>query len=470
VKRYEDLAEHVAALVANGTLRPGDRLPSVRDLRRERGVSVATVTHAYQLLEARGLIETRPQSGRYVSERAAPRRDAAERTRSTPRATRVDVSELVFEILDAARVPQIAPLGSAFPSPLLFPWRTLARHLGRAARQMNPWSTVESLPPGSLELRRQLARRYLRFGTRVLPDEIVVTNGAMEALHLSLQAVTKPGDAVAIESPAFYACLQAIEQRGLKAVEIPTDPREGVELGALERALDAHKVRACWFMPSFQNPLGATMPDDKKRDLVRLLEQRGVPLIEDDVYAELYFGTRRPRAAKSFDSQGLVLHCGSFSKCLAPGYRVGWVAAGRFAKDVQRRKVMTSLATSIPVQDAIADLLPHESYDAHLKKLRRALASQQKSLLDAIRRHFPAGCRVTKPDGGYFVWLELPPGADSLELHRLAIDRGISIAPGPIFSPRREYRRCVRLNYGHPWSTELERAVRTLAQLAAGAS
>src|SRR5262249_15270355 len=155
----EELAEHVAALVATGTLRAGDRLPSVRDLCRERGVSVATVTHAYQLLEARGLIETRPQSGRYVSERADPRRRAVQRARATPRATRVDVSELVFEILDAARERRVVPLGSAFPSPLLFPWRTLARHLGSAARRMNPWSTVESLPPGSLELRRQLARR-----------------------------------------------------------------------------------------------------------------------------------------------------------------------------------------------------------------------------------------------------------------------------------------------------------------------
>jgi DNA-binding transcriptional MocR family regulator len=464
VKRYEDLAEHVASLIANGALRTGDRLPSVRELRRDRGVSAATVTHAYQLLEARGLIEARPQSGHYVSVRLEPSSAGASRARTAPRPTKVDVSELVFEILDSVREHRVVPFGSAFPSPLLFPWRTLARHLGAAARKMNPWSTVESLPPGSLELRRQIARRYLRFGARVLPDEIVITNGAMEALHLSLQSLTRPGDAVAIESPSFYACLQAVESLGLKAVEIPTNPREGVELGPLERAIDAHKVRACWFMTSFQNPLGATMPDEKKRDLVRLLESRGVPLIEDDVYSELYFGSRRPRAAKSFDDRGLVLHCGSFSKCLAPGYRLGWVAAGRFAPDVQRRKVMTSLATSIPVQDAIAAVLQHETYDAHLKKLRRSLAAQQQSLLRSVRQHFP-GQRVTQPEGGYFVWLELPPGTDSLELHRRALKHGISIAPGPIFSPRREYRNCVRLNYGHPWSAELERAVRQIARL-----
>jgi len=347
----------------------------------------------------------------------------------------------------------------------LFPWEKLARHLGRAARHMDPWSTVESLPPGSAELRRQIARRYLRFGSRVLADEIVITNGALEALNLSLQAVTKPGDAVAVERPSFYACLQAIESLGLKAVEVRTDPREGVDLGALEQAIDSHRVRACWFMTTFQNPLGATMPDEKKRDLVRLLESRDVPLIEDDVYAELYFSARRPRAAKSFDTKGLVLHCGSFSKCLAPGYRLGWVAAGRFEQELRRRKVMTSLSTSLPVQEGIAQLLRHDGYDAHLKKLRRTLAAQQAALLKGVREHWPAGVRVARPDGGYFVWLELPSGVDSLRLHGLALEQGISIAPGPIFSPRREFRNFVRLNCGHPWDAELESAVRRLGRL-----
>jgi DNA-binding transcriptional MocR family regulator len=462
VKLYEQLAEHVAALVTTRILRPGDRLPSVRQMCRDRRVSVATVTRAYELLEARGVIETRPQSGHYVRSTArtsAPRRARAART------TRVDVSELVFEILDAARHRDVVPLGSAFPSPALFPWQKLARHLGSAARRMDPWSTVESLPPGSAELRRQIARRYLRCGIRVLADEIVITNGALEALNLSLQAVTSPGDAVAIESPSFYACLQAIESAGLRAVEIRTDPREGVDLGALERAIDSHRVRACWFMPTFQNPLGATMPDEKKRDLVRLLQSRDVPLIEDDVYAELYFGARRPRVAKSFDTQGLVLHCGSFSKCLAPGYRLGWVAAGRFERDVRRRKVMTSLSTSLPIQDGIAQLLRHDGYDAHLKALRRPLAAQQTALLKSLQEHWRAGYRVLRPEGGYFVWVELPRGVDCLELHRLALEQGISVAPGPIFSPRREFRNCVRLNCGHPWSGELDRAVQRLGEL-----
>jgi DNA-binding transcriptional MocR family regulator len=321
------------------------------------------------------------------------------------------------------------------------------------------------LPPGSADLRRQIARRYLRFGTNVSADEIVITNGALEALNLSLQVLTRPGDAVAVEAPAFYACLQAIEALGLKVVEIPTHPREGVDLGALERAIDKHGVRACWLMTTFQNPLGATMPEAKKRDLAALLEKHDVPLIEDDVYAELYFTEERPRPAKAFDTKGRVLHCSSFSKCLAPGYRLGWVAAGRFATAVQRRKITSSLSTSIPVQDGIALLLRQDGYDAHLAKLRRTLGAQQGSLLAALKKHFPAGYRVTQPEGGYFVWVELPRGVDALEVHRLALDRGISVAPGPIFSPRREFRNCLRLNYGHPWTPDFDRAIATLATL-----
>jgi DNA-binding transcriptional MocR family regulator len=371
----------------------------------------------------------------------------------------------VFQILDAARDRDLVPLGSAFPSPMLFPWPKLARYLGSGARHMDPWSTVESLPPGSSDLRRQIARRYLKFGTNVSADEIVITNGALEALNLSLQVLTRPGDAVAIEAPAFYACLQAIEALGLKAVEIPTHPREGVDLAALARAIDKHGVRACWLMTTFQNPLGATMPEAKKRELLALLEKHDLPLIEDDVYAELYFTEERPRPAKAFDTKGRVLHCNSFSKCLAPGYRLGWVAAGKFATDVQRRKITSSLSTSIPVQDGIALLLRQDGYDAHLGKLRRTLAAQQGALLAALKKHFPAGYRVTQPEGGYFVWVELPRGVDALEVHRLALEQGISVAPGPIFSPRREFRNCLRLNYGHPWRAEFDRAIATLATL-----
>lgn len=465
MKLYRELADEFAGLIVQGTLQMGDRVPSVRRLCHERKISPATAMRAYEVLESRGLVEIRPRSGYYVSDKWRQPAREPQRSRPPSRTTRVDVSDLVFEILEAVRDHVVVPLGSAFPSPTLFPWAKLARYLGSSARHMDPWSTVENLPPGSDELRRQIARRYLLFGTQVPTDQIVITSGALEALNLSLQAVTRPGDTVAIESPAFYACLQSIEAAGLKAVEIPTHPREGVDLAALEQAIGKHDIRACWFMTTFHNPLGATLPVQKKRELVKLLASHEIPLIEDDVYAELYFGDERPKPAKAFDTKGLVLNCGSFSKCLAPGYRLGWVAAGRFAREIQRRKITSTLATSIPIQNGIALMLRQDGYDAHLTKLRRALQAQQTDALNSLRRHFPPGYRVAVPDGGYFLWVELPGEVNSLEVHRLALAAGISVAPGPMFSARREFGNCLRLNCGHPWTAQMDRAIDELGKI-----
>jgi DNA-binding transcriptional MocR family regulator len=466
MKLYKQLADDLTVLIRQGTLKPGDRVPSVRETSRERGMSPATVIHAYELLEGQGLIETRPRSGYYVGAQVATPAPQPRISRPSPCSTLLDVSELVFEVLESLRNRSVVPMGSAFPSPKLFPLRKLASALCTSARQMDPWSTVEDLPGGNAELRRQISRRYLRAGATVSPDEIIITGGALEALNLSLQALTRPGDLVAIESPAFYGCLQAVEALGLKAIEIPTHPTHGVDIAYLARILDKHTVRACWFMTTFQNPLGALMPDDARKQLIELLERHDVPLIEDDVYSELYFGTQRPKSTKAFDTKGLVLNCGSFSKSLAPGYRIGWVAAGRYVRSVGRRKVMNSLSTNIPAQDAIAGYLRQGGYDRHLGVLRRTLADQQKSALQALRAYLPEGSfTVTQPEGGYFLWVELPERIDTIGLHRKALETGFSIAPGPIFSARREFAHCLRINYGHPWTTAHERAIKALGSI-----
>ncbi|HWW80684.1 MAG TPA: PLP-dependent aminotransferase family protein, partial [Steroidobacteraceae bacterium] len=421
---YQRLADDISALIRDGTLKMGERIPSVREISRERGLSTATVVRAYELLEGQGFIETRPRSGFYASGQwRAQTMPAARASKPTTarmpvsRSTRVDISELVFQVLESVRDRRLVPFGSAFPSPLLFPMSRLARCLSVGARRMDQWGTLDDLPPGSIELRRQIARRYLRSGVRVSPDEIVITSGALEALNLSLQVLTRPGDIVAVESPAFYGCLQAIEAQRLRAVEIPSHPRYGVDVAAFARTLARHPVRACWLMTNFQNPLGALVPEETKRELVALLEKHDIPVIEDDVYAELFFGRQRPKPLKAFDSKGLVLNCNSFSKSLAPGYRVGWVAAGRFAAALQRRKLMSSLSTSAPAQDAIALYLREGGYERHLSTLRRALAAQQAAAIESLSRHLPADIRISHPEGGYFLWLELPDGRDAIEIH-----------------------------------------------------
>ena len=466
MKRYEQLAEDITSMIATRVLRPGDRVPSVRQLHQSRGLSASTVFQAYYLLEARGLIVSKPRSGYYVKARLERLPPEPEISRPGSGSTQVDVSELVFEVLDTLKTPDIVPLGSAFPSPLLFPLKKLSLCLSGSMRHLDPQHTVADLPPGNASLRRQIALRYLIDGVHVPTDEIVVTNGALEALNLCLQAVTRPGDAVLLESPTFYAALQALERLGLKAIEVPTHPRDGMDLDALAGILEQHRPKACWLMTNFQNPLGSTMHADKKSALIAMLALHQVPLIEDDVYGELYLGPQRPVPSKSFDRQGLVMHCSSFSKCLAPGYRVGWVAAGRYARDVERLKLMTTLSAAVPSQMALAEYLAQGGYDRHLRQLRQALSVQQNLMMQAVGKHFPAGTRFTQPEGGYFLWVVLPPDIDALTLHRAALHQGISIAPGPIFSAKREFNNCIRLNYGHPWGQRFEQAIETLGQIA----
>jgi DNA-binding transcriptional MocR family regulator len=461
--RYERLAKSMAAEIRSGNLAAGSRMPSLRQLIAQHGVSQSTVTRAYYLLEQWGLVRAAERSGYFVT---PPSSTGKATTRGTTGETAtVDISELVFSVLDAAKRPGIVPLGSAFPSPLLFPLARLAKSLGQAARSISPWSTVVDLPPGNESLRRQIALRYLRAGISQPAEEIVVTNGALEALNLCLVAVTQPGDIVAVESPGFYGALQAIERLGLRAVEIPVDTVTGLDLDALAEALARHPIRACWFMTNFQNPIGVTLSAAKKQALVDLLAQYEVPLIEDDVYGELHYAPGYPPPAMAFDRHGLVMHCSSFSKTLAPGYRIGWVSAGRYAARVQRLKLMTTLSASIPVQAGVADYLEHGGYERHLKKIRLAMQSHQEAMSEAIQRWLPAGTGQTLPDGGYFLWLTFPEPIDAMALHRLAIEHGISVAPGPMFSATHAFENCIRLNYGHPWSPRIEEAIRTLGTL-----
>jgi DNA-binding transcriptional MocR family regulator len=466
--RYQDLADDIEASIHAGVLRAGDKLPSVRHTSAGRGVSASTVFQAYYLLEARGLVRARQRSGYFV----APRPHSAPPEPTEPSAPQgdsfavVDVSERVFEVLESAMDRDVVPLGSAFPSPQLFPLRRLAQSLGRAARQSDPRSTFDDLTPGSMALRRQIARRYLADGLALSPADLVVTNGALEALNLCLAAVTRPGGAVVIESPCFYGALQALERMGLSAIEVPTHPGEGMDLDALEAAVQRHRPQAIWLMTCFQNPLGSLMPEARKQALVALATRHGVPLIEDDVYGELYFGEHRPPPAKAFDTEGWVLHCASFSKCLAPGWRIGWAAAGRFTRAVARQKLTTTLATNAPTQQALADYLDSGGADRHLRRLRQTLALQRDHMAAAIARHFPAGTQATRPEGGYFMWIALPPPCDALALHRQALALGISVAPGPIFSASQSFGHCLRLNYGHGWSARTEEALATLGALA----
>lgn len=462
---YEQLAGEISGLIHARTLRPGERIPSVRRLSAQKRVSISTVLEAYRILEDRGLVEARPQSGYFV--RPRPRvldEPGISRPPSTP--SFVGVTRLVDDMLRAGRSPHVVPFGAACPSPDLFPAAKLQRMLASVSRRKPRCLTHYSLAAGNEELRRELAKRSLDWGISLSAEEFVVTDGCMEAINLCLRAVAKPGDTIALESPAYFGVLQVIESLGMKALEIPTHPREGISLDALSVALQTRRVKACLVVPTVSNPLGSIMPEANKKRLVDLLTAADVPLIEDDIYGDLAFAEPRPVTAKSFDRKGMVMLCSSFAKVLAPGFRVGWVAPGRYQPQVEMLKFINTVATAEVLQMAIAEFLRNGGYDHHLRRLRRAFHDNINAFTSAIEKSFPEDTRVTRPQGGFLLWVELPGKLDALELHRDALKNRIGIAPGPMFSATGRYRNCFRLNCGHPWSRDIELALWRLGELA----
>jgi DNA-binding transcriptional MocR family regulator len=467
VPLYEELAGKIAYLVETGTFRPGDRIPSVRELSRQRQVSINTVMEAYKLLEDRRILEARPQSGYYVCGRLPAVPDDPVIMKPTISPTTISTGELALMVLRDTLNPRLIQLGAAIPNPDLLPIDKLNRMLSSEARRYKSQSVSYAIPPGIEKLRTQVAKRALGAGCTLRPDEIVITAGCVEAVSLSLRVTCRPGDTVAIESPSYFNFLQLIQELGLRALEIPATPREGMSIEALRYALEHNPVRACLVISNFTNPLGSLMPDSKKRELAELLAKHDIPLIEDDIYGDLPFANERPSVAKAYDRKGTILLCSSFSKTLAPGYRVGWIAPGRFQPEIERLKVLANIATASPTQLAIAEFLANGGYDHHLRSLRRAYANQVALMGEAIGRHFPPGTRVTRPAGGSILWLELPEYVDAVELYGDALKEGITIAPGPIFSATGKYRNNIRLNAAF-WSERIELAIKTLGTLAAG--
>lgn len=463
---YRQVIDLIAGNIESGTLRPGDRLPSLRRMSTRIGVSIPTVRQAYVELERQRRVESRPQSGFYVrgfsgNELVRP----APRFRRSARPQPVACRSLMERVYDGIHLPNVLPFGIANPCMAKPAAKALHRTMKRVMARAEERSLSYAPTMGEPGLKRQIAFRYLdTVGTHVEPDSVCVTNGAQEALLLALSSVASSGDVIAVESPTYHGVLELIESLGMLAIEVETCPEEGVQLGALRKTLDAHPVKACVFSTTLSNPLGVTMPDDKRRELVEMIESRDVVLIEDDVYGELLFDGHRPNPAEFHSRRGKVLTCGSFSKTAAPGYRIGWLISDRFRGEIGRLKRAWSCSSGLLQQMTLAEFLAGGDYDRYLKTLRPVLQCNAERMSAAVAAHFPAETRTSKPVGGSVLWLELPEAVDSERLFDRAIAEGISIAPGRIFSPCSRYRNFIRLSFGHPWSDKIEDGLRRLGQ------
>jgi DNA-binding transcriptional MocR family regulator len=464
VPLYQRIASQLELAIASGALCAGARLPSVRQLSHQHGVSMTTALQVYRCLENRGLVQARPKSGYFVAPRA-PLLPEPQIDLRMEDASLVSMDQVLHEFLMIVNDPLAAPSFHAAPARALLPEAKL-QHLLAGVNRRHPEYASQYHMGGSPALRQEIARRAVTSGVQLRPDEIVITNGGMEAIYLALRSVASAGDTIVLESPTYFHLLQVIESLGMRVLEIPSHPRTGISLEALDLATEGPgAVKACVLLPNFPNPIGSMMPIENKRRLVQMMAERSITLIESDIYGEIYFGEQRPPVLKSFDTSGDVILCSAFTKTVAPGYRIGWVAPGRNFLKTQALKFRTSVACPMLQQEVLAQFIRDGGYDHHLRRLRTALKAQAHKMADAIARYFPMGCRLSIPQGGLMLWVELPQHVDSREVFAMARLEHIGVAPGAAFSCSRRFDHFIRLQYGDPWSPQIDAAMRKLGMI-----
>ena len=463
---YQQVADHISDQIRTGLLQAGEKVPSVRQCSAEMGLSVSTVIRGYELLQDQMMIEPRPQSGFYVRTQFELSRPP-EISQPSLKPSEINLDDLAVRLLQTTQDKEIIQLGTAPPNTDVPSVKLINRIMTKVIKEDNGIADYDP-PPGNKKLRRQIARRMLNAGVNVSPDDIVITTGCQEAMTLCLRAVTKPGDTILIESPSYFGTLKAIETLGLKALEIPTDTKDGMSLPALELAIREWKVSACVLTPNFSNPLGYCMSDENKQRLRTIFKQADIPIIEDDIYSELAYGTQRPKAIKAYDemeNNSNVLLCSSLSKSLSPGLRIGWVIPGKYLKQVTQLKVSNSMAgATLPALTA-ARYLEMGIFDRHLRQMRRYYKERRDYFLHLASEHLPREIRLTHPQGAYVIWLELDKSVDSMKLYEEALRKKISIAPGPLFSASGQYKNFIRINFGKASKLELEKAMIILGTL-----
>jgi DNA-binding transcriptional MocR family regulator len=462
---YMQVAAGLEKMIAEEILHIGDKLPSVRVLSDEYGISMGTAFQAYYHLEGKGLIESRPKSGYYVRFNHKRFPGLPKMIRTDALSHEVSVKDMITSIYSDIASCDVINLALAVPDISLLPAAKINKSVMHALRNSKDHCIHYEHPQGNPELRKQIAKLSFNWGGKIKPDEVVVTSGCLEAITLCLKAVTNHGDTVAVECPTYFGIYQAIENLGLKVVEISSDPVTGADLACLQEAIKNYPIKACVFIPNYNNPMGSCMPEANKKKLVEIITKNHIPLIEDDIYGELYFGKARPRTCKYYDTRGLVMHCSSLSKSLTPGYRIGWAIPGRFIDEVKQMKRIHNISCPTITQAAMAHFLQHGRYEYHLKNLRKALHTQSLRYMQAIIDHFPEDSKVSRPQGGFILWVELNKKVNTFKLRTEAMKHRISIMPGRIFSVSANYSNYIRISFGKPFTEDAEYGLMVLGKL-----
>jgi len=463
--RYEQVVSKIEEMVSGLHLQPGDKVPSVRKVSEELKVSLGTVNQAYAILSAKGIITSKPGSGYYISSFNKNGAASGNDNRYLPLPEVVEVSTMATTMAKNTRKYGVINFSSLAPPNEFIPVTRLNKALQSAMKEAVTDSFQYSYLEGHPRLLKQIALHTFDWKNSITSDELLITNGCMEAINLCLDAITKPGDIVAVESPCYAGLLQCLESKGLKALGIRTDPHNGLDLDELEHVLSSQPVAACIFMPVCQNPIGCSMSEENKIRLVKMLSARGIPFIEDDALGELNFNGTKPLPAKAYDQDGNVLYCSSVSKSLSAGFRIGWVAAGKYQGEIEKLKFAANISTNGLLQDAISRFMESGNYNDHLKNLRLSVQEQVTKYRNAISKHFPEEVKISAPVGGYSLWIELPQTVNTLDLLRYALKKGIGFCPGQIFAASNFFQNFIRINCCPFWSKKIDAALKELGKL-----
>ena len=462
---YQQVVDFIHQQRKSGALKAGDKLPSLRKLSQQFDISVPTVKQAYVELERQGAISAKPQSGYYLKAEQVRNLKPRPAHWLAPEPVEVECRSLIEQVYEAVHAPDTIAFGISNPVNAHPPDKALARLmrsvLSKVAEKAVSYGTIA----GDEKLRLQLAIRYQELGINVNPSDIIITNGAQEALAISLQCIANPGDVVAIESPSHFGLIELIEGLGMKALEIYTCADDGICLESLAQALEQHNIAACLFSAAINNPLGSLMPDAKRQALVKLIEKFNVPLIEDDVYGDLYFHGQRPTPCQLHSEKGLVITCSSFSKTVAPGYRLGWIIAGQYLEQAKRKKRAISCSTAVLQQWTLTEYIMSGDYDRHIQLLRKKLILNCERMRALVAEHFPPQVCISEPQGGSVLWIRCRSHVDTRKIFEIAIAQGISFAPGVIFSPTGKYKNYMRISFGFRWQEKLETAIASLGKI-----
>ena len=458
--QYQRLMAQLIALIEQQKITAHQQLPSIRELSSQHAVSLNTVKRCYTALEAKGYVYARNKSGYYVAQRKSRDYPSLDTTALT-----ISKLDLLNEIHAAASHKDRVPLGSVQLSPELFPIEAIRRSLKRSATYLKAENFLLAPKEGEPVLQQALAEHLAEDGIYSAAQDIIITNGCTAALNAAISALSGMADSIAVPVPAFNGHLQLLANMGRKVIEIPSND-DGIDLASLAQVMRLGIAKACVLTANYQNPLAYCLSDADKQQIAELAATYQFPVIEDDVYGECGFLPRRPLPIKHWDAQGYVIWCGSTSKTLSRNFRVGWCVGGEGIGGFRAKFIALNSTVNTPLQLYLADFIYSRAYRAYLSRLGGKLQQQLRQYREAVLAIFAGKCvSLSQPQGGYWLWIELPPGNNSLQLYQQAMQQQINIVPGVVFGEQQDFSRYIRINTGVPLNARIEQALHTLASL-----